>query len=86
MSAIDRAVLDVMLAGVPEPELVLDGPSAYRIISNFTELEVVATLAAAKRRAIDESLAYEDIVVIERGARDLYMARYGRLYRLVGTR
>jgi hypothetical protein len=67
-------------------DLVLDGPSAYRIISNFTELEVVATLAAAKRRAVDESNRFDDLVVIEAGGRDLYMARYGRLYRLTATR
>jgi hypothetical protein len=73
---IDRAVLDLML----------DGPSAYRIVSNYTELEIVATLAAAKRRAVDESNRFDDLVVIEAGGRDLYLARHGRLYRLAATR
>lgn len=64
----------------------LDEVRPYRIISNYTEIDLVATLAQAKRRAIEESRAFDDIVVIEQGARELYMARYGRLYRLTGTR
>lgn len=65
--------------------LVPDG--GYLIYSNYTLIGgPEPTLAAAKRRAVAESRAYDDLVVVERGGQNLYMARYGQLYRLVQTR
>lgn len=58
----------------------------YRLTSNLQEIGQEPTLAKAKARAKAESRAYEDVVVVERGARELYMAHYGSLYRLVPTR
>jgi hypothetical protein len=73
---------------VSAPEGLAPVPDGgYLIYSNYTLIGgPEATLAAAKRRAVAESRSYDDLVVIERGGQNLYLARYGQLYRLVATR
>lgn len=64
----------------------LDDQATYRVVSNFTAIAEYGTVREAKARALAESIAYEDCVIVELGSTSLYLARYGRLYRLAATR
>lgn len=53
------------------------------IVSNYTEIRIVPTLAEAKRYALAESSRFDDAVIIEQNGASKYLARHGELFRLV---
>jgi hypothetical protein len=57
-------------------------PDLFHIMANNREIATKHRLPQAKATAIEESLQYDDVVIIEHDGLPRFMAQYGQLYKL----